>query len=83
VSAEERACYAAVPLGSATLPADTAAVRRALAQEAGWQGRMRAVLFPRSVLNPVSEGLQHALDVFGWMDALGLKFRYGVRQQQQ
>ncbi len=83
VSAEERACYAAAPLVSRTLPDDTAAVRRALAQEAGWQGRVRAVLLPRSVLNPVADALPHALDVFGWMDALGPKLRYGVRQQQQ
>jgi TgpA N-terminal domain/Transglutaminase-like superfamily/Domain of unknown function (DUF4129) len=81
VRAEERACYAAAPLGPGTLPADTAAVRRALSQEAGWQGRMRALILPRSVLNPIGDGLQHALDVFGWMDALGFRLRYGARQQ--
>lgn len=80
VRAEERACYAAVPLGRGSLPEDTAAVRRALSQEAGWQGRMRALILPRSVLNPILDALQHALDVFGWMDALGFRLRYGARQ---
>jgi hypothetical protein len=80
VSAEERACYAAAPLVGDTLPGDTAAVRRALSQDAGWQGRMRALVFPRSVLVPVWDALQHALDVFGWMDALGFRLRYGARQ---
>jgi hypothetical protein len=35
------------------------------------------------VLSPVREGLHHTLDVFGWMDALGLKLRYSVRHQQE
>jgi transglutaminase-like putative cysteine protease len=50
VSAEERACYAAVPLGPGTLRADTAAVRRALSQEAEWTVRWRAWLLPESML---------------------------------
>src|SRR5262249_47206049 len=39
VTAEERARYAPSPLGSDTLRADTAAVRRALAQDSAWQVR--------------------------------------------
>lgn len=75
VSAEERARYAPSPLSSATLRADTATVRRALAQEAAWQTRWRARLLPPSTLRPIRPGVQHALDVFGWMDAAGLKLR--------
>ena len=75
VSAEERARYAPSPLSSDTLRADTAAVRRALAQEAAWQTRWRARLLPPSTLRPIRLGVQHALDVFGWMDAAGLRLR--------
>jgi transglutaminase-like putative cysteine protease len=86
-SAEERACYATAPLPSTTLPADSAAIRRALAREADWPGRWRARLMPASMLTPIRPALQHALDVFGWMDAAGLRFRGrafrgGVQQQE-
>jgi transglutaminase-like putative cysteine protease len=74
-SAEERARYAATPLPSRTLRADSAAVRRALAQEANWSVRWRARLLPTSMLAPIRLGLQHTLDVFGWMDAAGLRLR--------
>jgi transglutaminase-like putative cysteine protease len=80
--AEERARYAAAPLGAATLRADTAEVRHALSREAGWLARCRASLLPRSTLTPLRETLQHALDVFGWMDAAGLKLRGSIRQQE-
>ena len=78
VSAEERARYATAPLPSLTLRADSAAVRRALAQEADWPARWRARLLPASMLAPIRPALQHVLDVFGWMDAAGLRFRGGA-----
>jgi transglutaminase-like putative cysteine protease len=78
VSAEERARYATAPLPSSTLRADSAAVRRALAQEADWPVRWRARLLPASMVAPIRPALQHALDVFGWMDAAGLRFRGGA-----
>jgi hypothetical protein len=84
--AEERARYATAPLPSTTLAADSAAIRRALAREAQWTGRWRARLVPTSMLTPIRPALQHALDVFGWMDAAGLKFRgraFGGPQQQE
>jgi Transglutaminase-like superfamily/Domain of unknown function (DUF4129) len=85
-SAEERARYATAPLPSTTLAADSATVRRALTREADWTGRWRARLVPTSMLIPVRPALQHMLDVFGWMDAAGLKFRgraFGGPQQQE
>jgi transglutaminase-like putative cysteine protease len=85
-SAEERARYATAPLPSTTLAADSAVVRRALTREADWTGRWRARLVPSSMLAPVRPALQHMLDVFGWMDAAGLKFRgraFGGPQQQE
>jgi transglutaminase-like putative cysteine protease len=85
-SAEERARYATAPLPSTTLAADSAAIRRALAREADWTGRWRARLVPTSMLTPIRAALQHVLDVFGWMDAAGLKFRgraFGGPQHQE
>jgi transglutaminase-like putative cysteine protease len=85
-SAEERARYATAPLPSTTLAADSAAIRRALAREADWTGRWHARLMPTSMLTPIRPALQHALDVFGWMDAAGLRFRgraFGGAQQQE
>ena len=78
VTAEERARYATAPLPSRTLNADTAAVRRALAQEADWTVRWRARLLPASMLVPIRPALQHALDVFGWMDVAGFRLRGGA-----
>ena len=78
VTAEERARYATVPLPSPTLRADSAAVRRALAHEADWPVRWQARLLPSSMLAPIRPALQHALDVFGWMDAAGFRFRGGA-----
>jgi transglutaminase-like putative cysteine protease len=85
-SAEERARYATAPLPSNTLAADSAAIRRALTREADWTGRWRARLVPTSMVTPIRLALQHVLDVFGWMDAAGLKFRgraFGGPQQQE
>ncbi len=81
VWAEERARYATVPLGPETLRADTATVRRALSREADWVVRCRAWLLPTSTLTPIRQGLQQSLDVFGWMDAAGLRLRDRIRQQ--
>ena len=78
VTAEERARYATAPLPSPTLRADSAAVRRALAHEADWPVRCRARLMPASMLARIRPALQHTLDVFGWMDAAGFKFRGGA-----
>ncbi len=72
-SAEERARYAAAPLPMATLREDGTTVRKALAREAGWAQRWRSRVLPASVLGPVRDGLQHALDIFGWMDAARLR----------
>jgi transglutaminase-like putative cysteine protease len=74
-SAEERARYAAAPLHSPTLRSDSAAIRRALAREADWPVRWRARLLPASMLAPIRPALQHVLDVFGWMDVAGSRFR--------
>jgi transglutaminase-like putative cysteine protease len=81
VRAEERARYAAVPLGPGTLLADTATFRRALSREAGWAARWRGWLLPASTLTPIRHALQQSLDVFGWMDVAGLRLRDRIRQQ--
>ncbi len=68
--AEERARYAREPSAPGSLQHDTAMVRRALARNSGRAARWRARLLPASAIAPVRTGLQHALDVFGWMDML-------------
>jgi len=73
--AEEHARYATMPLAAPTLRADSDAVRRALSRQATWTERWRARLLPASVLDPLRAGLQHALDIFGWMEAAGTRFR--------
>jgi transglutaminase-like putative cysteine protease len=73
--AEERARYATAPLPSPALRADCATIRRALARQAGRAERWRARLLPTSTLTPIRPALQQALDVFGWMDAAGMKLR--------
>jgi transglutaminase-like putative cysteine protease len=83
VSAEERARYATAPLPSPTLRADCAAFRRALAHQASRAERWRARLLPASVLTGVRPALQHALDVFGWMDAAGLRLRGREPRRQE
>jgi transglutaminase-like putative cysteine protease len=75
VSAEERARYAAAPVPAPTLRPDCAAFRRALVQQASQGERWRARLLPASMLTRARPGLQHVLDVFGWMDVAGLRLR--------
>lgn len=78
--AEERARYAKVAMTPESLRADVTVIRRAVAARAGRLARWRAWLLPPSALVPVRSGLQHALDVFGWLDAAGLRVRGRVRQ---
>ncbi|HTT52932.1 MAG TPA: DUF3488 and transglutaminase-like domain-containing protein [Streptosporangiaceae bacterium] len=66
--AAERARYAREPADPAGLRADTEQVRQVLAAGATRRVRWRARLLPPSALVPVRTGLQHTLDVFGWMD---------------
>jgi len=66
--AEERASYANSPAGSAQLRSDTAAVRRAMARSSGLRARWSARIVPTSALVPARAGLQHVLDVFGWIE---------------
>ena len=75
VRAEERAAYAVAPIASPTLRADSATVRRALSQQATWVERWRARMLPASMLGPIRTAFQHALDIFGWMEAAGTRFR--------
>jgi hypothetical protein len=78
--AEERARYAKVAQAPDSLQADVAVIRRAVAARSSRPARWRARLLPPSALVPVRSGLQQALDVFGWMDAAGLRVRRRVRQ---
>ena len=64
----ERANYAASPADSARLQADTALVRRAVARASGPAARWSARIVPSSALAPLRIGLQHLLNVFGWVD---------------
>jgi transglutaminase-like putative cysteine protease len=77
--AEERARYASVARAPESLRADVDTVRRAVAATATRPACWRARLLPPSALVPVRTGLQHALDVFGWLDAAGLRVRGRVR----
>ena len=85
VQATERARYARDPADSATLRADSDLVRREVAANSGRAARWRARLVPPSSLLPVRAGLQHALDVFSWMDLAahrtGAWSRRGPRHQ--
>jgi transglutaminase-like putative cysteine protease len=54
--AEERACYAAQPSGSAELRADGAEARRGIAAAAGRGRRWRARIFPASVMSALADG---------------------------
>jgi transglutaminase-like putative cysteine protease len=73
--AEERARYAKTAQAPDTLRADVGVIRRALAADATRGARWRARLLPPSAVTPVVAGLGQALDVFGWLDALGLRVR--------
>ena len=69
-SATERARYSTEPASPATLRADTALVRQALAAKSRWTVRWPARLLPPSALAPVRAGAVHMLDVFGWLDVM-------------
>jgi transglutaminase-like putative cysteine protease len=81
VTAEERARYARVPVTAPTLRADATTVRRALKREADWRTRWRARLLPASTIALIRTGVQNALDVFGWMDAAGLRLRGSLHRR--
>jgi transglutaminase-like putative cysteine protease len=66
--AEERASYASSPADSPQLRSDTALVRRAVARATGPRARWSARIVPTSALVPARAGLQHLLDVFGWIE---------------
>jgi hypothetical protein len=68
--AVERARYAREPADSATLQADVTLVRRAVAENSGRPTHWYARLLPASSLFWMRAGLQHALDVFGWLDVI-------------
>jgi len=74
-AAEERARYARTPAAGESLRADGKVVRRAVAKAVAGRQRWRARLLPASVLNPVGAWLREAADVFGWLDAAGLRIR--------
>jgi transglutaminase-like putative cysteine protease len=78
VRAEERASYALVPETGGSLGADVLAVRRAVSRKATRAARWRARLLPASTLRPVRAGVQHSLDVFGWLEAAGQKLHSPV-----
>jgi transglutaminase-like putative cysteine protease len=78
--AEERARYAKVAQAPESLRADVDTIRRAVAATSSPAARWRARLLPPSALVPMRAGLRHALDVFGWLDAAGLRVRGQVRQ---
>jgi transglutaminase-like putative cysteine protease len=78
--AEERARYAKVAQAPESLRADVDTIRRAVAATSSPPVRWRARLLPPSALVPMRAGLQHALDIFGWLDAAGLRVRGKVRQ---
>ncbi|MGP7996988.1 MAG: transglutaminaseTgpA domain-containing protein [Streptosporangiaceae bacterium] len=79
--AAERARYAREPADPAGLRADTEQVRQALAARATRRVRWRARLLPPSALVPVRIGLQHALDVFGWMDVAAHRVGAALRRR--
>jgi transglutaminase-like putative cysteine protease len=77
-AAEERARYARTPAAGESLRADGKAVRRAVAKAVTGRQRWRARLLPASTLNPVGAWLREASDVFGWLDAAGLRIRHSM-----
>jgi transglutaminase-like putative cysteine protease len=75
--AEERARYARTPAEGGSLRDDARTARRGLGQAAGRGPRWRARLLPASVLGPAGTALRGAADVFGWLDAAGMRLRSG------
>jgi hypothetical protein len=80
--AEERASYAISPPDSATLAKDVATARRAIGRALGFKARAYAALLPLSALIPARAGLQHALDIFGWIDVITSKARGRPRRRR-
>ncbi len=78
-AAEERARYARTPAAGDSLQADVRLVRQAVAGQMTGRQRWRARLMPASTVGPVAAGLREAADVFGWLDAAGLRVRRAVR----
>jgi transglutaminase-like putative cysteine protease len=74
-AAEERARYARTPGPAGSLREDAAAARGGLGRAAGRGPRWRARLMPASVLRPAATALREAADVFGWLDAAGMRLR--------
>jgi transglutaminase-like putative cysteine protease len=72
--AEERARYAPAPADGSTLPADSAAVRRAIAAAVPRRVRWRARLLPPSVLRPALGTVTSATDLYR-----GARFSPGPR----
>ena len=66
--AEELASYARKPGPAATLTADLATVRGALAGSVRGAARWRARLLPPSSAGRLRQMAAHALDVFGWLE---------------
>jgi transglutaminase-like putative cysteine protease len=62
--AEERARYAPTPADGSGLPADSAAVRRAIAAAVSRETRWRARLFPASVVIPALTALASTADLY-------------------
>jgi transglutaminase-like putative cysteine protease len=77
-AAEERARYARTPADGESLQSDGRLVRRAVARHVTGRQRWRARLLPASTVNPVGAWLREAADVFGWMDAAGMRIRRTV-----
>jgi transglutaminase-like putative cysteine protease len=82
--AEERARYAARPTDGSGLPADSAAVRRAVGAATGRRARWRARLLPPSVVSPALAGASQAADLFGRLGPEWLGWsRVPLRGQRQ
>jgi hypothetical protein len=73
--AEERATYASSPGQTGTLRADVTEVRHAIAKASPMSARVAALLMPASALAPIRSALQHALDIFGWLDMIAPRLR--------
>jgi transglutaminase-like putative cysteine protease len=79
--AQERACYSTRPEAAGTLREDVTSIRRALSRQAAPAVKVRALLLPPSTLTPVRAGLQHSLDLFGWLDAAARLVRRRITRQ--
>lgn len=68
--AEERACYATAPVPSASLRADVATLRRAVARASAPSVRWAARALPPSVLTRARTALRNSQGLVGWADAV-------------